>query len=131
MKGPGVRIDLDVRRVWLCPRCGKRSRTVGGVTSQRCGCVDGGAWMTLEPPQKREPYRPPPRDPAEPEEVDPDDDPITPPDTSESAEIARASETAPGDAEPTTPTPSQAGTTDETPPCDVEGPSRNAEPTET
>lgn len=69
MKGPGLRIDLDVRRVWRCAKCGKTVRTAGLVTAQRCGCSDGAQWMRLEPPVKREPFVPPHRDPI------PEDDP--------------------------------------------------------
>lgn len=72
MKGPGLRIDLDVRRIWRCPRCGRVARTSGGVTAQRCRCVDNGTWMQLQQPVKREPFRPPPRAPEdrEPDEAE-------------------------------------------------------------
>lgn len=65
MKGPGFRIDLDVRRVWRCPRCGRLARTAGGITAQRCHCAEDGTWMQLQPPVKREPFRPPPRSPED------------------------------------------------------------------
>src|SRR5262249_17022825 len=70
VKGPGLRIDLDVRRVWRCAKCGKSIRTPAHVVSQRCGCSEPGQWMRLEPPVKREPFRPPPREPI-PDEDDP------------------------------------------------------------
>jgi len=38
MKGPGFRLDLDVRRVWECPACGKRLRMAGEVTQLACDC---------------------------------------------------------------------------------------------
>ena len=38
MKGPGLRIDLDVRRVWRCPACGRELRLGGGVTAVLCDC---------------------------------------------------------------------------------------------
>ena len=47
MKGPGSRIDLDVRRVWQCPRCQRRARAEGGVTAKRCFCAPEGTWMHL------------------------------------------------------------------------------------
>jgi hypothetical protein len=62
MKGPGLRIDLDVRRVWRCAKCGKTVRTPVQVVAQRCACSDA-PWMTLQPPVKREPFRPPVREP--------------------------------------------------------------------
>jgi hypothetical protein len=61
VKGPGVRIDLDVRRIWKCPRCGRVARTAGHAVSQRCGCADDGVWMQLQPPVKRAAFSPPPR----------------------------------------------------------------------
>lgn len=64
MKGPGLRANLDVRRVWRCPRCGRVARSPGAVTAVRCGCADE-TWMQLQPPVKREPFRPPPRTPEE------------------------------------------------------------------
>jgi len=70
VKGPGLRIDLDVRRVWRCPKCGRTVRTPAHVVSQRCGCSEQGQWMRLEPPVKREPFRAPPREPI------PDDDEV-------------------------------------------------------
>jgi len=71
VKGPGLRIDLDVRRVWRCAKCGKTVRTAGLVTAQRCGCSDGSQWMRLEPPVKREPFVPPHRDPIPEDESEP------------------------------------------------------------
>lgn len=47
MKGPGFRLDLDIRRKWICPKCGDIRRSRGFVTAQSCGCEDGGVWMTL------------------------------------------------------------------------------------
>ncbi|MGE5193199.1 MAG: hypothetical protein ACM3U2_11945 [Deltaproteobacteria bacterium] len=62
MKGPGLRIDHDVRRVWHCAKCGKTVRTPVHVVAQRCSCSDA-SWMALQPPVKREPFRPPVREP--------------------------------------------------------------------
>jgi len=62
VKGPGLRIDHDVRRVWRCAKCGKTVRTPVQVVAQRCGCPDG-PWMTLQLPVKREPFCPPVREP--------------------------------------------------------------------
>ena len=38
MRGPGYRLDLDVRRVWRCPQCGKERRLGGEVTAVACAC---------------------------------------------------------------------------------------------
>lgn len=38
MRGPGIRLDLDVRRVWRCPQCGKQRRVGGEVTTVTCTC---------------------------------------------------------------------------------------------
>lgn len=69
MKGPGLRIDLDVRRSWRCPKCGRTVRTPAHVVSQRCGCSEQGNWMRLELPVKRAPFVAPVREPL-PEEDD-------------------------------------------------------------
>lgn len=66
VKGPGLRIDLDVRREWRCTRCGRTVRTPVFVTAQRCSCSSDDGWMQLQQPAKREPYRPPPRAPEPP-----------------------------------------------------------------
>jgi hypothetical protein len=38
MKGPGFRLDLDVRRLWECPSCGRRMKFGGSVTQVDCDC---------------------------------------------------------------------------------------------
>jgi hypothetical protein len=40
MRGPGLKTDLEVRRVWRCPACGYERRVGGQVTSVRCQCGD-------------------------------------------------------------------------------------------
>jgi hypothetical protein len=72
MKGPGIRIDLDVRRLWKCPQCGREMKATGVVTSRLCpasGCL--GVWMKLVEPLRKPilRYSPPPQ-PALPEESD-------------------------------------------------------------
>ena len=52
MKGPGNRIDLDVRRIWECPRCHKQRRANGDVVSLRCGCTGDGESMRLVEKQR-------------------------------------------------------------------------------
>ena len=38
MKGPGFRLDLDMRRIWECPACGRRLKCPGEVTQIDCDC---------------------------------------------------------------------------------------------
>ena len=47
IKGPGLRNDLDVRRVWRCPACGQTQRLTQDITSARCRCVRDGVSMKL------------------------------------------------------------------------------------
>jgi hypothetical protein len=72
MKGPGIRIDLDVRRLWKCPQCSREMKATGVVTSRLCpagGCE--GVWMKLVEPLRKPilRYSPPPQPPL-PEESD-------------------------------------------------------------
>jgi len=57
MRGPGYRNDLDVRRVWRCPQCGKQRRVPGDVTAVHCTC---GAAMQLVEERVRKNYAPQP-----------------------------------------------------------------------
>ncbi len=52
MKGPGLRIDVDVRRAWLCPVCGQGQRLTMDITAPRCCCVRDGAPMKLAEGQR-------------------------------------------------------------------------------
>ncbi len=80
MKGPGLRLHLDVRRLWRCPECGYERRTSGTHTSLRCEECTSAAQMKLVEAQR--PERPPPRpldlvieyDPA----WDPEPEPVLP-----------------------------------------------------
>lgn len=47
MKGPGMRLDLDVRRVWQCPACGREVRSSGQVVGRVCSCTKEGTAMRL------------------------------------------------------------------------------------
>lgn len=60
MKGPGIRIDLDVRRIWTCPKCGAVRKTGGELPAVRCVCADE-AWMLLQEPKRRRDLVPPPK----------------------------------------------------------------------
>lgn len=46
MKGPGIRYDIDIRRVWECSACGNRMKFLGDITASRCSC-DAQEWMRL------------------------------------------------------------------------------------
>ncbi|MFM9964314.1 MAG: hypothetical protein ACKV2Q_24190 [Planctomycetaceae bacterium] len=48
MKGPGLRIDVDVRRAWRCPTCGQSQRLPTDSTAPRCLCVRDGVPMKLD-----------------------------------------------------------------------------------
>ncbi len=46
IKGPGLKNDLDVRRLWRCPECGYERRVSGSRTAVRCRCASR-PFMTL------------------------------------------------------------------------------------
>ena len=48
MKGPGLRIGHDVRRLWVCPDCARMLRLGGDVAQVRCECAaEKSPWMQL------------------------------------------------------------------------------------
>lgn len=47
MKGPGIRIDNEVRRVWHCPVCGQSQPVSLEITRAWCGCRRDGVPMKL------------------------------------------------------------------------------------
>ena len=53
MKGPGLRLELDVRRLWRCAVCHTERHTPGQVTSVRCHFCQDHPPMTLVEPQAR------------------------------------------------------------------------------
>jgi hypothetical protein len=81
MKGPGMRLDLDVRRVWRCPACGRESRAEGKEVGRTCNCTKEGVAMRLvELPRPKPVYRIPDPDPDDhPFEDFPTDIPVNPP----------------------------------------------------
>ncbi len=82
MKGPGMRLELDVRRIWRCPACGREARSEGGVVAKVCGCTkDGVAMRLVERPRPKPTVRVyEPSEPDEPELADfPTDIPVNPP----------------------------------------------------
>jgi hypothetical protein len=55
-----MRLELDIRRVWQCPACGKESRSEGQVVMKLCGCTREGVAMRLvELPRPKPTVRPP------------------------------------------------------------------------
>lgn len=52
MKGPGLRIDVDVRRAWRCPTCGQSQRLPTDSTAPRCLCIRDGVPMKLDEGQR-------------------------------------------------------------------------------
>lgn len=47
MRGPGMRLELDMRRTWTCPACGNAQKLGWQATSLRCPCQPGGVPMRL------------------------------------------------------------------------------------
>lgn len=47
MKGPGYRLDLEVRRTWRCSNCASEVMLPGVVTQVQCEHCDDGSMMTL------------------------------------------------------------------------------------
>lgn len=41
MKGPGLRLLIDVRREWKCPRCGYEEHVGAQTTAVACPCCPG------------------------------------------------------------------------------------------
>ncbi|WP_298859500.1 hypothetical protein [uncultured Gimesia sp.] len=58
MKGPGLKLDLDVRRLWKCPRTGETIRLSGNVASKSIQVEGEEVFMQLVE-EKRSLYRDP------------------------------------------------------------------------
>ncbi|WP_417385664.1 hypothetical protein [Gimesia sp.] len=58
MKGPGLKLDLDVRRLWKCPQTGKTIRLSGDVVAKPVE-VDGKTVFMQLVEEKRKQYRDP------------------------------------------------------------------------
>ena len=52
MKGPGLRLELDVRRVWRCAECGAERRTSGDRTIVPCHVCKSWKLMSLVEPHR-------------------------------------------------------------------------------
>lgn len=71
MRGPGLRIKYDVRRLWHCPACGYERHVPATETAVRCHCRADKPWMKLVESQRT--VRPP-STPVNPYvELDPDE----------------------------------------------------------
>ena len=54
VKGPGLRNELEIRRTFQCPKCGRTVLKLGDIVSVTCFCSDPPVWMQIQPdPQKR------------------------------------------------------------------------------
>lgn len=62
MKGPGLRLKGDVRRIWRCPVCGIELPAAGRVASLRCECEKPHPFMQLVEPRRRAPHQAEPLD---------------------------------------------------------------------
>lgn len=58
MRGPGLRVKLEIRRLWRCPRCGYERRAPGWETTVRCHCTAAEPLMQLIESQRRIPAPP-------------------------------------------------------------------------
>ncbi|REJ70937.1 MAG: hypothetical protein DWQ34_23735 [Planctomycetota bacterium] len=123
MRGPGMRLDYDMRRTWRCPACGSERKAGGRVTSLPCRCSGDEVWMKLIEVRRWRPPDPKPIDPYvdfefSEEEAAPEPKPapiVTPPEEPQDNVVAPspASES-PAESEAVEPSP--AVETNETPP---------------
>lgn len=88
IKGPRLKTDLDVRRVWRCPACGYERRALGDQTALRCRCGDK-PFMKLVSEHRFH------RRPNQPINVYVDCDELAPPEPAEAAAAAPGDLTAP------------------------------------
>gem|GEM_PF-1903191 len=57
MRGAGLRLDIDVRRVWRCAACGAERRVGAQVTVVRCQCDGRPAMKLIEGQRKERPLK--------------------------------------------------------------------------
>jgi hypothetical protein len=55
VKGPGLRNDLEIRRTWKCPQCGRTVKYLGNVVATTCSCTDNPIQMQLQPDIRKPP----------------------------------------------------------------------------
>lgn len=63
VRGPGMRMKLDVRRRWRCPLCDFERRLPASVTSVRCSCSSDAPFMKIVEGQRRPRPTPEPLNP--------------------------------------------------------------------
>jgi len=57
MRGAGLRLDIDVRRVWHCAACGAERRVGAQVTTVRCQCAGRPAMKLVEGMRRERPLK--------------------------------------------------------------------------
>ena len=57
MKGPGLRNDLEIRRTFRCPQCGRTVLKLGDVVSMTCSCAEPPVWMLIQPDVKKREFK--------------------------------------------------------------------------
>lgn len=55
MKGPGLRNDLEIRRTWKCPLCGRIAKYLGHIVAATCNCTNQTIQMQLQPDVRKAP----------------------------------------------------------------------------
>lgn len=53
MRGPGLRVQTDVRRSWRCPACGQERRIPATIVSVVCPCQTPNLQMRLVEPMRK------------------------------------------------------------------------------
>ncbi|MEW4527156.1 hypothetical protein [Maioricimonas sp. JC845] len=123
MKGPGLRLDLEVRRLWRCPKCGLERRVPDREVTVICDCTESGTFMQLIEPKRTVRAEPPPLDPfldielepssrrppaPEPQpQGEPDAAPTEPVLETSAAQVPQTAEAPPPEAAPSEATPTQ------------------------
>jgi hypothetical protein len=59
MRGAGLRLDNDVRRVWRCAACGAERKVGAQVTTVRCQCAGRPAMKLVEAMRRERPLKEP------------------------------------------------------------------------
>ena len=57
MRGAGLRLDNDVRRVWQCAACGAERKVGAQVTTVRCQCAGRPAMKLIEAMRRERPLK--------------------------------------------------------------------------
>ncbi|WP_437201348.1 hypothetical protein [Planctomicrobium sp. SH664] len=53
MRGPGIRLKLDIRRLWRCPVCHYERKAPANEVAVRCHCTKEGTSMKLVEGQRK------------------------------------------------------------------------------